>query len=217
VEELLDGLWRWTRLHPAWRHEEVASFLLRDARGTVLVDPLVDGADDPLLADLDALVTGALRILITIPYHVRSSELLRDRYANEHRAAIWGPAGVAKRLAQPRSFHPVTGGDTLPEGLRFHPIGRPRRAEMPLELPRHRALVFGDAVLEVDGELRVWERALDSERRRRWYEERLLPTLRPLAELDIAHVLVTHGEPVLHRGREALAAALDRPPWHETG
>jgi hypothetical protein len=40
-------------------------------------------------------------------------------------------------------------------------------------------------VLEIDGELRVWPRHRDGERRRTWYEQRFLPTLRALAELDV--------------------------------
>ena len=30
-------------------------------------------------------------------------------------------------------------------------------------LPSHRALAFGDTVLDVDGDLRVWDEPLDSE------------------------------------------------------
>jgi len=40
--------------------------------------------------------------------------------------------------------------------VRAHSIGQPRRAEIPFELPSHRALAFGDTLLEIDGELRVW-------------------------------------------------------------
>jgi len=77
--------------------------------------------------------------------------------------------------------------------------GRPRRAEIPFDLPSYR----GDTVLEIDGELRVWPRHRNGERRRTWYEQRFLPTLRPLTELDVERVLVTHGEPVLRDGESA--------------
>ena len=70
-------------------------------------------------------------------------------------------------------------------------------------------------VLDVGGELRVWDEPLDSERRRRWYEDRYLPTLEALLDHDVERVLVTHGEPVLQGGpqgagggvREAAVAA----------
>ena len=97
--------------------------------------------------------------------------------------------------------------------MRAHPIGQPRRAEIPFELPSHRALAFGDTVLEIDGELRVWPRHREIERRRIWYEQRFLPTLEPLTRLDVERVLVTHGEPVLRDGARALAASLAWPPW----
>jgi hypothetical protein len=64
----------------------------------------------------------------------------------------------------------------LDGGVRVHSIGRPRRAEIPFELPSHRALAFGDTVLEIDGELRVWPRQRESERRQPSYEQRFLPS-----------------------------------------
>ena len=120
---------------------------------------------------------------------------------------------MATRLGDVSGFQAVTGGD-VGGVARFHPIGRPPRSEQPIEIPAHRALVFGDAVVETGGgELRVWEDPLDSERRRRWWRERYLPTLEPLAGLGPEHVLVTHGQPVLGGGAAALRRALARGPW----
>jgi hypothetical protein len=69
-------------------------------------------------------------------------------------------------------------------------------------------------LLEVDGELRVWPRHREIDRT--WYEQRLLPTLEALTELDVERVLVTHGGPVLRDGARQLAAALSRPPWRRS-
>jgi hypothetical protein len=77
--------------------------------------------------------------------------------------------------------------------------------------------VFGDAVVEVDGELRVWATDRVDDRRARWYRERFNPTLQPLLELDFDRVLVTHGEPVLSGGHAALRAALDARAWYHRG
>ena len=96
-------------------------------------------------------------------------------------------------------------------------IGRPRRHEMPLYVPSQRALVFGDAVVEVDGELRLWADERVDERRVRFYRERFNPTLEPLLELDLERVLVTHGRPVMKAGRAKLEAALKARPWHHHG
>jgi glyoxylase-like metal-dependent hydrolase (beta-lactamase superfamily II) len=112
------------------------------------------------------------------------------------------------------AFRPLRGGETLDGGVRAHPIGQPRRAEIPFELPSHRALAFGDTVLEVDGELRVWPR--QRQLRRSWYEQRFLPTLEALTQLDVERVLVTHGEPVLRDAARELSASLARPPWRRS-
>src|SRR5262249_19389670 len=95
-----------------------------------------------------------------------------------------------------------------------HLIGSPPRSEQPIEIPAHRALVFDNAVVETgDGQLRVWDDPLDSERRRHWWRERYLPTLEPLPALDLDHVLATHGPAALSDGAAALRRALEREPW----
>jgi hypothetical protein len=179
---------------------------------TLLVDPLVTGEDDPALGVLDDLVRGRVRILISKPYHTRSAEPLWRRYRRA-KARIYGHPEVATRLGDASGFQPVTGGD-VGGVARFHPVGSPHRSEQPIEILAHRALVFGDAVVETGGgELRVWEDPLDSERRRRWWRERYLPTLERLAALEPEQVLVTHGQAVLGKGAAELRRALGRDPW----
>lgn len=216
MQELAPGLWRWTHRHPEWHppgFEEVASYALRDAAGTVVVDPLVAGEDDPELAALDGIAEGHVRVLITIPYHVRSAELLWHRYRDRHETTIHGHPRAAARLTDATGFRPLVPGAMLDGDVVAEAIGRPRRAEMPLWLPSHRALAFGDAVIEVGGELRVWEEEAVTEARQGWYRERFLPTLARLLDHDVERVLVTHGRPVLEDGSHALRRALERPPW----
>ena len=215
MKRLADGLLRWTGPHPTWRAgdfgAEVVSFAVRAGGEGLLIDPLM-----PLeLAELDELFAGADRvsILVTIPYHARSSEELASRYG----ARIYGPKGVASRLGDGSAFTAIEPGDELPAGARSFAIGKPRRGEQPLYLPSHRALVFGDAVVEHGGKLRVWVNDPVDEKVSRFYRERFNPTLRPLLELDVERVLVTHGEPVLSGGRDALRRALDSEPWYHHG
>jgi hypothetical protein len=212
MKEILPGLWRWTGRHPEWHPgtfgAEVASFAVRTDAGTVLVDPQT--LDDGQREALDAVVQGTVQIAITVPYHVRSAEELAARYGG----TIHGHELCAKRLRQRTAFTAAGPGDELPGGVVFHPIGKPRRSEMPVELRSHKALVFGDAVCETGGgSVRIWDNPLDSESRKRWWDERYLPTLQPLLELDVEHVLPTHGEPVLRTGKQALRQAFDQPPW----
>jgi glyoxylase-like metal-dependent hydrolase (beta-lactamase superfamily II) len=214
MDELAAGLWRWTRRHPEWHPEGfgsvVGAYALLDDEGLVLIDPLVDGEDDPVLGQVEAKAAGDVRILITIPYHARSAGLVWRRLGG--RATIYGHPRCARRLEDSSGFRAVTGGDAIAGGIHAHSIGKPRRMEIPFELSSHRALAFGDAVVETGGgTLRVWKQwdTVSSD----WYADRFLPTLRPLAGLDVERVLVTHGTPVLRHGQRALASALDAPPW----
>jgi glyoxylase-like metal-dependent hydrolase (beta-lactamase superfamily II) len=217
VQELVPGLWRWALRHPEFHppgFAQVACYAVRDEVGTLLIDPLVDGeGDTDRLAALDAVVQGRVRIVITIPYHVRSAELLWRRYRDDFDACILGHPKTGERLHDRHGFRLLEPGIALDGGLLAHTIGRPRRAEMPLWLPSHEALAFGDAILEVGGSLRVWDDPLDSEQRERWYRERYLPTLDLLLVHDVQRVLVTHGEAVLEGARKKLERALELPPW----
>jgi hypothetical protein len=212
VRELVAGLWRWTTRHPEWHPgdfgAEVASYAVRAGDVTLLIDPLVtDGAE------LDAIVGDRVAILISIPYHVRSAEALAARYGAE----VWGHPSTARRMTDTKAFRAIEPGAELPGGARGFTVGRPRRFETPLHLPSADALVFGDAVVEHGGELRVWAQDKVDAKVRRFHRERFNPTLEPLVQLGAGRILVTHGEPVLHDGSVALAAALRADPWYHRG
>jgi glyoxylase-like metal-dependent hydrolase (beta-lactamase superfamily II) len=216
VQEIAAGMWRWQHrprgLRPGTFGTRTSYALAVDGE-TLLVDPLVDGDNDPVLGALDDLARGRVRILISKPYHTRSAEALWQRYRRA-KAKIYGHPDVATRLGDASGFEAVAPGTDVHGLARFHPLGRPPRSEQPIEIPGHRALVFGDAVVETGhGELRVWEDPLDSERRRRWWNERYRPTLERLATLDVEHVLVTHGQSALGDGTGMLRRALERDPW----
>lgn len=223
--EISPGLWRWAARHPDWHPgafgSEVASYALRVRdQGVLLIDPLLRGEGERRVLDLlDELVAAASRVdvYVTIPYHVRSTALLAERYA-ARRVTVWGERRAAKRLAPQVTVREPDPGEPLPFGGHCFAIGRPRRAERPLWIEDHAALVFGDALVSTpDGELRLWSQDLLDERRVAFYRERFTPTLAPLRELPAERVLVTHGEPVLSDGAAALRAALDAPPWYHHG
>jgi glyoxylase-like metal-dependent hydrolase (beta-lactamase superfamily II) len=229
-KKLSAGLWRWTARHPDWHPgefgSEVGSYAAR-VRGDelLLVDPLLpeDGDNAPgqrgdvdhVIALLDELAGASARVhvYITIPYHVRSTAQIVRRYG-KRRVRVYGERRAARRLAPEVSVLEAEPGAELPFGGRCFAIGRPRRAELPLWIEDHAALVFGDALVEAGGELRIWSQDTLDKRRLAFYRERFVPTLAPLLELPVKRVLVTHGEPVLSGAAAELRRALERRPWY---
>jgi hypothetical protein len=101
MQELASGLWRWTARHAEWHPgewgAEVASFAVDAGDGAVLlIDPLLPEDDTDVLERLDALSPAA--ILVTIPYHARSSEPLAERYGIAIHATA-SPSTVTPRSA----------------------------------------------------------------------------------------------------------------------
>jgi hypothetical protein len=222
MQNLTEGLWRWTARHPEWHPgefgAEVACYAARaDDDTTLLIDPLLPPDPASVLAVIDETLSKRLAILITIPYHVRSAEELWNRYRETADTTIHGHPACAKRLNDRSAFHEIDLAVSLPGGVAAHAIGKPRRYETPLHLPSHDALVFGDAVAESGGRLVVWSSEKIDAKVERFYRERFNPTLEPLLELDFDTVLATHGQPLMSGGKRALRQALDSKPWYHRG
>ena len=200
VRELAPGLWGWTAPHPEWKpgqgwDEDVWCWYVELDGATALVDPLVPGDEaERFWRHLDADVERRARpvhVLLTASQHRRSADEIAARYE----APIWDGHGA------------------LPAGVRTFRVDHPQPVERPLWLEEYRALVFGDALLTVQGELRVWWDDRWWPDAEGWYAERLLPSLRALGELPVEHVLVGHGPPIVGNGAAELRAALDRPAY----
>lgn len=219
--QLGPGLWSWGRRHPEWHPgelgREVVCYLASAGEETLLIDPLLAGPDEPAWELIDSQLGSALRILISIPYHVRSAEAVRERYRAEATVTIHGHPRCATRMRSTAGFEPFAAGDRLPAGVTAHRIGKPVRFETPLHIPAHDALVFADAIAGTGDGPRIWVSERVDERMRRFYPERFVPTVEPLLELDFDRLLLTHGPSVLEGGKEALRGALARPPWYHGG
>lgn len=223
-QEIAPGLWSWARRHPDWHPgafgSEVVGFLARAGEETLLVDPLLDGPEDPAWEAIDSQLGDGLRVLVSIPYHVRSAEAVRDRYGDQVPVSIHGHHGCAKKLRSTEAFEPFeppTAPGELPADVTAHRIGKPVRFETPLHLPSHDALVFGDAIAGTEDGPRIWSGERVNAKVHRFYAERFVPSVEPLLELDFDRLLMTHGPSVLESGREALQEALDAPPWYHRG
>ena len=185
--------------------EDVGSLYCETEDGVVLVDPLVPPEDaERFFGALDREVYGQqVHLLVTIFWHTRSAAELVARY----NARVWAPttsrAAVARRSGVVTdAFRP---GDRLPGGIEAFRTAR--STEVVYWIPQHAALVPGDVLLGADGGgVRMCPES--------WLPGKtghaeLAESLRPLLDLPLERILVSHGEPVLTRGRAALAAALD--------
>jgi glyoxylase-like metal-dependent hydrolase (beta-lactamase superfamily II) len=198
LRELRPGLWRWTAFHPEWR-EDVGSVAYEAADELVLVDPQL-GSDDGL-DELVAAVGKQLAVLVTVFWHTRSADVLARRHGARVLAPSGGKAAVRRRAPSAEPFRP---GDVLPGGVAAIPTARAN--EVVYWIPEHRAVVPGDVLLGAkDSGLRMCPRSWLPERRTL---EELAASLRPLLDLPVTRVLVSHGEPVLRNGRAALERAL---------
>jgi glyoxylase-like metal-dependent hydrolase (beta-lactamase superfamily II) len=123
---------------------------------------------------------------------------------------VWSSRRAARPLGNRGivvTDHVESGG--LPGGIEAFPTAR--TGEVVYWLPEQQAVVAGDVLLGAGAK----PRATDEPLRlcpERWLgaksHDDLKASLRPLLELPVEQVLVSHGEPVLEGGRSLLAALL---------
>jgi hypothetical protein len=215
VRELARGLWGWSSPHPGWGpgrgwDRDVWAYFVDAGDANLLVDPIAPAERDEA-SRLDALISSPGKpvvILLSRAGHFRDSA----SFAEEYGAAIYGESSAASRVPDGIAFHAVTAGDALPGGAHVLAYDVPGLDHAPLYLSSHRAIVPGDILLRAEGELRVWW-APENEDDVRFLRERHLPALRRWLDAPVEHVLTSHGEPVIGRGADELAAALVRPTW----
>jgi len=193
VAEVVPGLRRWTAWHEEWG-EDVGCLAVETDDGLVLIDPL----------DPPRQLARPAHVLLTVYWHARSAEG-PNVWAHRRAAAPLARRGIGLT-------HPFVPGDPLPGGIRA--FATARTGEVVYWLPRQRALVVGDVLLGAGARPRPTRDPLRL-CPARWLggatHADLRSSLRPLLELPLARVLVSHGAPVLRGGRRALAACLARP------
>lgn len=193
IADVAPGLRRWTALHEEWR-EEVASLAVDTEDGLVLIDPI----DPPRgMARPD-------HVLLTVFWHGRSAAELDT-------PQVWASRRAVRRL-QNRGIKVtdvVENGAALPGGIRAFPTAR--ESEVVYWLPGQKAVVVGDVLLGAGAKPRA---TLDPLRLcpQRWLGKASLDdlrrSLRPLLDLPVQRVLVSHGQPVLRTGKRALTKVL---------
>jgi glyoxylase-like metal-dependent hydrolase (beta-lactamase superfamily II) len=205
-QQIAPRLWHWTAPHPEWKPSNrgkdglgwdriVSSYAVVADDGLALIDPQVPEDVAGLWEALDREVEahGPPAILISVYWHGRSAEEIAGRYDG---SSIWAPADA------PEGVHTRTyaTGDELPAGIRVFDVGMP--GERALYVPSHKAIVFGDAVL--DGVRLLPKSWLDKGITR----QDVADAMRPLFKEDIQLLLLTHGGPVTDDAQGKLEQAL---------
>ena len=215
VTDLAPGLWIWRLEHPSWNErcdwQEVVTSVCVDAGGERwLLDPLLPPVDATDVWDRLAQ-RPPTAVAILIADHLRETWADRQTWSIDALVSRYGSRAFGPDVWDPDQGPPATRVQQivpdreLPGGLL--PLRDPRGwNETPLWLPEHRTLVFGDALTERGGALRVWLSPT--------HQERAVPDLRAMLDLPFERVIISHGEPV--HGREAFERALDLPPWPAT-
>jgi hypothetical protein len=190
VQEIAPGLRRWTSWHDHWE-EDVGSLAIDTSDGLVLIDPLEPPAE----------ATGAKHVLLTVYWHARESAGLKAR--------VWAPSRSRRPLSNRGIEAADVAGAPVPGGI--VPFQTARAAEAVYWLPDHRAVAVGDVLLGAGAKPRATDDALRL-CPERWLgkatHEDLRVSLRPLLDLPVEHVLVSHGRPVVGNGKRELARVL---------
>jgi glyoxylase-like metal-dependent hydrolase (beta-lactamase superfamily II) len=195
VRELQTGVWHWEAPHPDWTPAspggwgpEVSSYAIDDGERLLLVDPLAPPSE------IDELAVGRdTAIVLTCAWHERDARSLVERLD----AAVFVPS--------PEEGDPIKGrqlfsaGDRLPVGVEALP-GKEVN-DLVLWVESRRALSVGDTLIDRGNGLELPVDWLSEDVTR----EQTLAVLRPLLELPVELVLLSHGAPT---DRAALERAL---------
>ncbi len=185
MRELIPGLWHWTAPHPQWTTEddnaghiwgpEVSCYAFSVADQVALIDPVVPDSG------LDDLIEGRTAIsVLTCPWHARDAARLG-------RPVLAPPPDPESPETLAATRFAV--GDRLPIGAEVLPGLEP--IDVVLWFETHRALVFGDTLIDVGNGLELPDG---------WGPDGIshpdvLGSLRDLLRLPIEFALPTHGPP----------------------
>jgi hypothetical protein len=200
IREILDGL-----CHFSARHEridtDVSSYWY--ASGRVLIDPMRPSGGIDALPGED----GPTDILLTNRHHWRHS----GEYVQAYAVTVHASRPGMHEFGEDQPVAPFDFGDELPGGAVAHDVGTISPDETALHLPGLAAVAFADGLVRIppDAPLGFVPDELigdDPEGVKEGLRERYR---RLLDELELDHLLLAHGNPVVGDGREALERFVD--------
>jgi len=204
IRDLMPGLWIWRTKHPGWTEDAdwqpvVTSTYVESEGERVVLDPIAPPPDaTEVWKRFDERPPTAAVVLM--PDHVRDIDLFVRRYG----ARAFGPMFFFPDDVPKTKLEPIMADSKLPGGLVALYDAR-GRLETPIWLPGHKVIVFGDALTERGGEVRVWNS--------RWHQTKELPALRALLELPFERVIISHCDVDPVHTRAEFEHALELPPW----
>ena len=192
MREIAPGLWHWKARHPR-TGAQASSYYLAEQR--VLIDPMTppDGLDSMRRLGAPA------HVVLSNRHHDRDAWSLREAFG----CVVHCVANGVYELEGRGSAQPFDFGDELPGGIVAHEVDAICPDESALQIPALRALACADGLIQPrDAALGFVPDSLmdDPERTRRG----LIDAYTRLLELDFDVLLLAHGDPLTHDGKEAL-------------
>jgi hypothetical protein len=177
----------------------VTSVFVEAGEERLAIDPIVP-SPEPIEAWRRLESNPPTAVAITMPDHVRDISL----FARKYHARAFGPMFFFPDDLPSVRLESIAADSKLPGGVIALYDAR-GRLETPLWLPKHKVIVFGDALTERSGELRVWDSP--------WHQTRELPALRAMLELPFERVIISHADEDPVHTRSDFEHALTSPPW----
>jgi glyoxylase-like metal-dependent hydrolase (beta-lactamase superfamily II) len=199
--ELSERLTYWTAPHPQWQPnadwpQEVGCVLYVGTDALVLIDPLIRDDIEPnawaWLDDAAATARLPVVVLLTAPWHERSTRAVVERLG----AQVWADPKALQRLAGLPQL------ETIPAGVAVFAPSGVDEGQVAFLVEDEKTLVVGELFVGAAAGLRLTPSPATTDL------NGFVTSLDELRRLPVERVLVSHGDPVLSGGSEAIAAAL---------
>lgn len=195
MQEILPGIFHWTRAHPKIGIH-VSSYYLEPERA--LIDPLIPEEGLELFADRPPA-----NIYLSIRHHYRHCAEFAERFGCE----VWCVEQGMHEFTHGEIVRSFEFGDTLPGNVRAVEIGSICRDEGALYIEREDGcVVLADGCVKLeDGPLQFVPDSLLGDDPEGVKEGLRTAYRRLLDDYSFRHVLLSHGGPLIAEGREQLA------------
>lgn len=199
MQRILPGVYHWTTFHHGIG-QPVHSYFISAIEPAILIDPRVppEGLEwfrhHPLPRNS----------YLTNRHHYRHSRLFAALLGTE----VWCHQKGLHEFNHHEKIHSFQHGEKLPGHVLALPVGALCDEETAFYIPVHGGiLALGDSVVDTEDGLGFVPNELMGSHPEK-VKRGLRAALGHILEKPFAHVLLAHGEPIIHKGHEALAEAI---------